>query len=39
MTTEKLLELLEKEIKANGNVYTDRRNTIIEMLRMRGVKI
>jgi transposase-like protein len=39
MTTEKLLELLAKEIKENGNTYTDRRKTINEMLRMRGVKL
>lgn len=39
MTAEKLLQLLEQEIKAHGNTYTDRRKTITEMLRMRGVNI
>ena len=39
MTTEKLLELLKKENELNGGVYTDRKKTIIEMLRMRGVNI
>ncbi len=38
MTTEKLLELLKKEIELNGNVYTDRRKTIEEILRMKNVK-
>jgi hypothetical protein len=39
MATEKLLQLLEQEIKSHGNTYTDKRKTIIEMLRMRGVSI
>lgn len=39
MTTEKLLDLLKKEIELHGDVYTDRKKTIIEMLRMRGVII
>ena len=38
MTTEKLLQLLAEEIKNHGGVYTDRRKTIEEMLRMKGVK-
>jgi hypothetical protein len=40
MTTETLLDLLKKEIELIGeHTYSQRRQTIIEMLRMRGVKI
>ena len=39
LTNEKLLQLLKEEIEKNGiGIYSDRRNTIEEMLRMRGVK-
>lgn len=38
MTTEKLLELLKKEIELNKYVYTDKRKTIEELLRMRNIK-
>ncbi len=40
ITNEKLLEILaEEKSKSNGQlVYTDRVKTVIEMLRMRGVK-
>jgi hypothetical protein len=39
MTTEKLLELLKKEIELNGTTYTERKKILLEMLRMKGVKI
>jgi len=40
MTTEKLLELLQKEIELNGlYVWSEKRKTIEEMLRIKGVKI
>lgn len=39
MTTEKLLELLKKEIELNGaGFYSERRKAIVEMLRMKGIK-
>ena len=39
MTTEKLLELLKIEIERTGNsFYSEKRKTIEEMLRMKGVK-
>jgi transposase-like protein len=38
MTTEKLLELLKKEIELNGSTYTEKRKAIEEMLRMKGVR-
>lgn len=39
MTNERLLEILSEEIKKNGNcVWSDRRKTVEEMLKMRGVK-
>jgi hypothetical protein len=38
-TNEQLLELLKKENELYPFTYTDRKKTIIEMLRMRGVKI
>lgn len=39
MTTEKLLELLKSEKEKNGEfTYTDKRKTIEELLRMKGVK-
>jgi len=38
MTTEKLLELLQKEIELHNGCYTEKRKTIEEMLRMKGVK-
>lgn len=39
MTTEKLLELLKSEKEKNGETYTDKRKTIEEMLRMKGIKL
>ena len=40
MTTDKLQELLQKEIELCGlYVWSDKRKTLEEMLRMRGVKI
>jgi hypothetical protein len=38
ITNERLLEIRNEEIKKYGDVYTDRRKTVEEMLRMRGVK-
>jgi hypothetical protein len=38
-TTEQLQELLKKEIELHPNTYTDKRKTIEEMLRMKGVKL
>jgi len=38
-TTEQLKELLQKEIQLHPNTYTDKRKTIEEMLRMRGIKL
>ncbi len=39
MTNERLLEILSEEITKTGNsVWTDRRKTVEEMLKMRGVK-
>jgi hypothetical protein len=39
MTNERLLEILAEEIAKNGQgVWSDRRKTVEEMLRMRGVK-
>ena len=38
LTTERLLEMLKEEVAKNGSgVWSDRRRTIEEMLRMRGV--
>jgi len=37
ITNEKLLEILKLEKESYPGVYTDRRNTAEEMLRMRGV--
>ena len=38
LTNEQLLEMLKAEIEKNGvGVWSDRRNTIEEMLRMRGI--
>lgn len=34
-TTEKLKEMLALELKKSGNVYTDRRKTLEEMIKMR----
>ena len=40
ITNEQLIQLLKKEIEKNGiGVYSDRRKTIEEMLRMRAVKL
>lgn len=39
MTNERILEIRQEEInKVGQHVYTDRRKTAEEMLRMRGVK-
>lgn len=39
ITNERLLEILKEEKEKHGaHVWTDRRNTVEEMLRMRGVK-
>ena len=40
ITDERLIEILQEEINKYGiGVYTDRRKTATEMLRVRGVKI
>lgn len=40
ITNERLIEILQEEINKYGiGVYTDRRNTATEMLRVRGIKI
>lgn len=39
LTNDQLLEMLKSEIEKNGaGMWSDRRRTIEEMLRMRGVK-
>ena len=39
LTNEQLLEIRKQEIAKTGEyVWSDRRNTVEEMLRMRGVK-
>lgn len=40
LTNENLISMLNLEIEKNGKyVYTDKRKTIEEMLKMRGIKL